>query len=212
MTLILSQYIFWSFRPANLTKRINRLKSKRILGKPSWLGTSQWEATNMLENTVPAFHGLTKNMIDKPEFWQAMLASDNPYHMFEHVRSRSSSISSLKSTRADSSLEFIPEDNNDSDVHSLSSTQLAETRPSWKWSNLTAFAKLMIIKVLRMDALTESCSTFVSMTLGEQFIGSHEQSLINIYKNSKPHTPILFVLSPGKLTYIYLSTVLLWYW
>ena len=57
------------FRVTYQAKRMNRAKSKRILGKPSWLNTSQWEATNMLENTVPAFQGLSKNMLDKPEFW-----------------------------------------------------------------------------------------------------------------------------------------------
>ena len=55
----------------------------------------------------------------------------------------------------------------------------------------------MLIKILRMDALTESSSTFVSLTLGEHYIGSHEQSLNNIYKSSKPQNPILFILSPG---------------
>ena len=50
-----------------------------------------------------------------------------------------------------------------------------------------------------MDALTESSSTFVSLTLGEHYIGSHEQSLNNIYKSSKPQNPILFILSPGLL-------------
>ncbi|KAL5256854.1 hypothetical protein ACHWQZ_G011949 [Mnemiopsis leidyi] len=177
-------------------KRMNRVKSKRILGKPSWLTTTQWEATNMLENTVPAFQGLSKNMIDKPEFWQAMLASDNPYYLFEQTRSRSSSVGSLKSFRADSSLEHISEDS-EADPHSLSTSQLSETRPSWKWSTLTSFQKLMLIKILRMDALTESSSTFVSLTLGKHYIGSHEQSLNHIYKTSKPQNPILFILSPG---------------
>ena len=73
----------------------------------------------------------------------------------------------------------------------------AETRPNWKWSNLSSFQKLMLIKVLRMDALMESCSTFVSLTLGDQFIASQEQSLNNLYKKSKPQYPILFILSPG---------------
>ena len=67
----------------------------------------------------------------------------------------------------------------------------------------------MLIKILRMDALTESSSTFVSLTLGEHYIGSHEQSLNNIYKSSKPQNPILFILSPGLLK---CSTFDYWFW
>ena len=72
-----------------------------------------------------------------------------------------------------------------------------ETRPNWKWSSLSSFQKLMLIKVLRMDSLMESCSTFVCLTLGDHFIGSQEQSLNNLYRKSKPQYPILFILSPG---------------
>ena len=53
-----------------------------------------------------------------------MLASDNPYYLFEQSRSRSSSIGSLKSLRADSSLEQISEDS-EADPHSLSTSQLS---------------------------------------------------------------------------------------
>ena len=85
-----------------------------------------------------------------------------------------------------------------SEAHLLSSTTLSsETRPNWRWSNLSPFQKLMLIKILRMDALSESCSMFVQITLGDSYLATREQSLLNIYKLSKPQIPILFILSPG---------------
>ena len=80
----------------------------------------------MMENTVVAFQGLTKNMGDKPEFWQALLAADNPFHMLDGNRSRSGSVSSNLSNRAESSLSLISEveESAESDLHSTSGSQL----------------------------------------------------------------------------------------
>ena len=58
---------------------------------------------------------------------QAMLASQNPYYMFEQTRSRSSSVASIKSTRADSSLDLISEDS-EADIHSISSSHISGTK------------------------------------------------------------------------------------
>jgi len=48
-----------------------------------------------------------------------------------------------------------------------------------------------------MDKITHAACCFVSNILGEQYLASQEQNLMSIYRTSKPHYPILFILSPG---------------
>ena len=71
------------------------------------------------------------------------------------------------------------------------------TTVSWRWQNLTHFQRVMVIRALRMDKITHAACCFVSNILGEQYLASHEQNLMSIYRTSKPHHPILFILSPG---------------
>lgn len=59
------------------------------------------------------------------------------------------------------------------------------------------FQKLILIKLLRPDALIQSINSFISETLGNKFLSSGVPTLMDLYNQSQAHTPIIFILSPG---------------
>jgi dynein heavy chain len=71
---------------------------------------------------------------------------------------------------------------------------------NWKifnFNNLTKFQKLILIKLLRPDALILSIDHFISETLGAKFLIASIPKLNDLYNQSLATTPIVFILSPG---------------
>jgi dynein heavy chain len=62
---------------------------------------------------------------------------------------------------------------------------------------LTAFQKLMLLRVLREEKLLHGVKSFVSAELGAQFIESPPFDLDGAAADSTNTTPVIFVLSPG---------------
>ncbi|KAG1666392.1 hypothetical protein FOA52_006501 [Chlamydomonas sp. UWO 241] len=60
-----------------------------------------------------------------------------------------------------------------------------------------SFATLLLVKVLCEDRLLGAVRRYVSRALGPKFIESPAASLADIYKDSGPATPIIFILSQG---------------
>jgi dynein heavy chain len=67
----------------------------------------------------------------------------------------------------------------------------------FNFSDLTKFQKLMLIKLIRSDALILSISHFISDTLGSKFLNTGVPTLNELYNQSLASTPIIFILSPG---------------
>jgi len=65
-----------------------------------------------------------------------------------------------------------------------------------RFADLTPFRRLMIIRILRPDALVPSTRCLVSNILGPRFIDSPLISLPAIFRESSPSVPLLFILSP----------------
>jgi dynein heavy chain len=71
---------------------------------------------------------------------------------------------------------------------------------NWKhfnFNSLTKFKKLILIKLLRPDALVLSIDHFISETLGAKFLVATIPTLNDLYNQSLATTPIVFILSPG---------------
>ncbi|XP_041081390.1 dynein heavy chain 1, axonemal [Polyodon spathula] len=67
---------------------------------------------------------------------------------------------------------------------------------SWQ-TCLDSFQKLLILRCLRADKVTNAMQDFVSITLGQRFIEPQASDLSAVFKESSPTTPLIFVLSPG---------------
>ena len=65
------------------------------------------------------------------------------------------------------------------------------------FSKLSKYQKLILIKVIRPDALIQSANQFINENLGPKFVGYGNPTLHELYNQSLPTTPIIFILSPG---------------
>ena len=74
---------------------------------------------------------------------------------------------------------------------------LNEHKKLFDFAGLTKFQKLILIKLLRPDALITSVNYFISEILGSKFLNNGVPSINDLYAQSLPTTPIIFILSPG---------------
>lgn len=56
---------------------------------------------------------------------------------------------------------------------------------------------MILIKVLRTDALSVAIKSFIRETLGSKFLNVGIPSLHDLFNQSQANTPIIFILSPG---------------
>lgn len=79
----------------------------------------------------------------------------------------------------------------------LSDLPHAESLPQPWESKLTNFQRLLVLRVFREEMLVFGTREFVGRELGKFFTESPPFDLNGCYRDSKPETPLIFVLSPG---------------
>jgi dynein heavy chain len=62
---------------------------------------------------------------------------------------------------------------------------------------LPEFKKLLVIKCLRPDRMTEAMSSFVKIALEPKYVRSEPFDFPKAYEDAQPEVPMFFVLSPG---------------
>lgn len=67
---------------------------------------------------------------------------------------------------------------------------------SWE-DDLDDFQRLVLLRCLRPDRVTNGMQDFVAKHLGDQFVEPQTSSLADIFKESGPMTPLILVLSAG---------------
>ncbi|XP_050390512.1 dynein axonemal heavy chain 1 [Patella vulgata] len=67
---------------------------------------------------------------------------------------------------------------------------------SWN-TELDDFQKIIVLKCLRPDKITNAMQDYVAKNLGQRFIEPQTADLHLVYKDSSPTTPLIFVLSQG---------------
>jgi len=67
-----------------------------------------------------------------------------------------------------------------------------------RWNtDLDAFQKMLVLRCLRPDKVTNAMQDFVSEQLGQRFIEPQSADLSLVFKDSSPTAPLIFVLSVG---------------
>ena len=67
-----------------------------------------------------------------------------------------------------------------------------------EWSNkLDDLQKMVVLRCIRPDRLTQAVATYVSNHLGRSFVEPPAFDLEAIFQQSAPRTPLIFILSPG---------------
>ncbi|XP_053339456.1 dynein axonemal heavy chain 1 [Clarias gariepinus] len=72
-----------------------------------------------------------------------------------------------------------------------------EPLPAEWMKKLDSFQRMLVLRCLRVDCLTQALQDFVSAKLGQRFIEPQTSDLSAVFKESSPSTPLIFVLSPG---------------
>ena len=68
----------------------------------------------------------------------------------------------------------------------------------FEYSNtLTPFQQLCLLRCMRVDRVFNSVSDFIIKNMGEQFVMPPVVNFANIFDQSSPSSPVVFILSPG---------------
>ncbi|KAK9522770.1 hypothetical protein VZT92_019216 [Zoarces viviparus] len=62
---------------------------------------------------------------------------------------------------------------------------------------LSAFQKLLLLRCFRVDRLYRAVADYITVTMGEKYVQPPVSSFDEIYNQSTPSSPIVFILSPG---------------
>jgi dynein heavy chain len=65
------------------------------------------------------------------------------------------------------------------------------------WKNKSDFQKLLVMRALRPDRLTQAVRSYVGEKLDKRFIAPNPFQLDQVFAESRPSTPLFFILFPG---------------
>ncbi|XP_015279206.1 PREDICTED: dynein heavy chain 6, axonemal [Gekko japonicus] len=133
-----------------------------------WLEEHTWFMCCDLEETLPCFAGIQKDMLSKPIFI-TLGQLDIPVNP-ESWEGYESSEDEMKS----------------------------KDPPSIPWdTRLTVFQKLIVVKCFMEEKVVSALTEFVIENLGKQFIENPPVDLATLYQDMSPSTPLVFILSTG---------------
>ena len=154
-----------------LSPNINN--SKFVKNEYEWLSDDIWHLLVAMKSASPEMQEVFDSIKLNEEAWKN-------YYLSKHLFNSSKNINSVVKT-------------NSSD--STSNLQLNEI-PFTKFE-LSEFQKLLIIRVFHLEKVQEGLRAFISKELGEQFITPPTLNLVNIFKESDPLSPLIFIIMPG---------------
>ncbi|CAG9772694.1 unnamed protein product [Ceutorhynchus assimilis] len=155
-----------------------------------------------------AFLMLIRILMDEnkinPQEWQHFLAGGSPLRDIPNPASDWLSIKAWKEILALEVLQtlepFVASFSRNRTLYKTifdSAEPHREKLPSPFDSTLDGFQKMIILKSLRPDKVTNAMQDFLSDKLGQQFIEPQSSDLFAMFKESAPTIPLIFVLSTG---------------
>ncbi|KAM8945402.1 dynein axonemal heavy chain 14 [Pelodytes ibericus] len=145
-------------------------------GPPGWLSESTWIQCQYVSSCMTSFTWLCDSLSSNTEQWKAFCMADSLYQYLAKPYPR---------------LQDVP----------VSSSVTAECpcRPEtvFKWENLSAFQRLIMIKILRPECLIRAIREFVLEKMGPQYLQSARMNLKEVFEASTANAPLIFILSSG---------------
>lgn len=74
---------------------------------------------------------------------------------------------------------------------------ILDSNSQHNFHKLTKFQKIILIKLIRKEMLITSVQSFITETLGSKFVSPEVPTLQDLYNQTVPQSPIVFILSPG---------------
>ncbi|KAG8130387.1 hypothetical protein E2320_017072 [Naja naja] len=134
-----------------------------------WLEENTWFMCCDLEETLPSFEGIQKDILLKPIF--------------------------IKLGQLD--IRINPEEWEGYKVEA-DEKKKKDDKPYIPWDfRLTMFQKLIIVKCFVEEKIVSALTEFVMENLGKQFIENPPVDLATLYQDMSPATPLVFILSTG---------------
>ncbi|KTF78385.1 hypothetical protein cypCar_00031471, partial [Cyprinus carpio] len=149
---------------------------KELPEKPEvpWLSDFAWETCCNLEDRLPCFHGIKKEIISTPI--------------------------SVKLGQLEVTINPEQWDGYVTDLHPFSEDIPSEKQPQVRghWNQrLGAFQKLILIKSFMEEKVVFAVTEFVIIGLGQQFVENPPVDLATLYADMSPSIPLVFILSTG---------------
>ncbi|KAM6971776.1 dynein axonemal heavy chain 6 [Aplochiton taeniatus] len=140
-----------------------------------WLSDFSWLTCSQLEDTLPCFKGLMKEITATHIAISLgrLDASINPESWQDYV------------TSLPSPMDELPE-----------GAEPPAVRGHWN-QRLLPFQKLVFIKSFMEQRVVMAVTEFVIINLGKQFVENPPVDLATLYSNMSPSTPLVFILSTG---------------
>ncbi|XP_016084420.1 dynein heavy chain 6, axonemal [Sinocyclocheilus grahami] len=149
---------------------------KELPEKPEvpWLSDFAWETCCNLEDRLPCFNGIKKEIISTPISMKLgqLEVTINPEQWDGYV----------------TDLPPFSED--------IPSEKQPQVRGHWN-QRLGAFQKLILIKSFMEEKVVFAVTEFVIISLGQQFVENPPVDLATLYADMSPSIPLVFILSTG---------------
>ncbi|MBN3302923.1 DYH6 protein, partial [Amia calva] len=138
-----------------------------------WLSHSIWKQCQYLSTHLTAFSMLCTSLQNNKPQWTSFFKAKNLYHFM-----------------------CKPYINN-----TTSQPTEEERQPLcitvFKWEGLSAFQKLILIKILKAECLNAAVKDFVVEKIGSKYLESGKITMRKVYEKSTANSPLIFLLSPG---------------
>uniref|UniRef100_A0A8C5PZV6 AAA+ ATPase domain-containing protein n=1 Tax=Leptobrachium leishanense TaxID=445787 RepID=A0A8C5PZV6_9ANUR len=140
---------------------------------PEWLAQSAWKQCQYMSANMEDFLSLCGSLSSNTRQWKAFSEASTPYQYL--------------STPYGSQQELtLPAEDTP-----------CTARDVFPWEKLSAFQKLIMIKVLRPECLISSIQEFIVENMGAQYLQSGRMNLKQVFERSAASMPLIFILSPG---------------
>ncbi|XP_071833092.1 dynein axonemal heavy chain 6-like isoform X4 [Apostichopus japonicus] len=148
---------------------------------PRWISDKSWKQCQYLSTTLEAFQGLCMYILNCTEQWNTLAKNEDPYKLMM-------SAFTLETKEGKAGREKFGDDSKE-DGSSLGNP--------FNWESLQPFERLLLIKILRADALVAAVRSLVDELMGDKFLNRGEFDLKEIFEESSAKQPLIFILSPG---------------
>ncbi|XP_044772138.1 dynein axonemal heavy chain 14 [Neomonachus schauinslandi] len=153
-------------------------------GHLQWVSESQWRQCQYVSSELKPFYLLCKSLLSNVPQWEAFKTSQAAYCLM--------------------SVPFPPESASvEESKRSPKETELLDKKEevcspvNFPWEKLSAFQRLILIKILQPEHLKNSVKMFITEKMGSEYVLRTGINLRESYKESNARTPIILIHSHG---------------
>ncbi|XP_077934784.1 dynein axonemal heavy chain 14 [Halichoerus grypus] len=153
-------------------------------GHLQWVSESQWRQCRYVSSELKPFSLLCKSLLSNVPQWEAFKTSQAAYCLMS-IPFPPESASVEESKRSPKETELLDE------------KEEVRSPVNFPWEKLSAFQRLILIKILQPEHLKNSVKRFITEKMGSEYVLRTGINLRESYKESNARTPIIFIHSHG---------------